>query len=323
MADPALMRTGLNIVSQSYGRDRISMRIYKAHLTALAVANLSIAGAMASHVASSMAGIRNALAQTQRRLRADNVNVHFDVDHFEQIEETVWTAAKHKAVAAVDEAERTLREAAVFEQHEQKVARLREDIDGMDLGKTTARAEELGYDILGEMRRRLFLVIDVDKASYFEQSSGSPFGEAVATAFPRSAQDVAAGSRCLALNEWTAAVIHLMRALEEPLQTIAKRVGVQFPVPTELENWKSIVDQIISRIDSETRTLEQQPKSHERNTELQFLGEAALQMRHFKNAWRNSVAHGRDHYGEQEAELVFRAVRDFMQKMAQVAKTPG
>lgn len=144
MANPAFLRSGLNVVSQSYGRDRVSMRIYKAHLAAVAVANLSIAGSMASHVASSMAGIRNALAQTQRRLRADNVNVHFDVDHFEQIEETLWTAVKHTAVAAVDEAERTLREAEVFEQHEQKVARLREDIDGMDLGKIMARAEELG-----------------------------------------------------------------------------------------------------------------------------------------------------------------------------------
>ncbi len=236
MANPVLIRIGLNIVSQSHGRDRISMRIYKAHFAALAVANLSIAGAVASHVASSMAGIRNALAQTQRRLRANNVNVHFDVDHFEQIKETLWNATKHKAVAAVNEAERALRDVEVFKQHEQKVARLREDIDGMDLGKISARAEELGYDILGEMRRRLFLVIDVDKASYFEQSSGSPFGEAVANAFPRSAQDVAAGSRCLALNEWTAAVTHSCELSKSPCRPSRSELGSSFQLRL---NWRT------------------------------------------------------------------------------------
>jgi len=310
-------------VSQSRGKADNFMKIYKAHLAALAVTNLSIAGGVASHVASSMAGIRNSLAQTQRRLRADNVNMHFDVDHFDGLEQTLWAAARHKAVGAIDEAESALRDAGVFEQNEQKLARLREDIEGMDLGKIAARAEELAYDILGEMRRRLFLAIDVDKAAYFEQAAGSPFGERVGSAFPQSAQDVAAGARCFALNEWTATVVHLMRALEEPLQTIARRVGVQFPAPTELENWKSIVDQIISKIDVQTRALEQQGKSHERNAELQFLGEAALQMRYFKNAWRNNAAHGRDYYGEHEADVVFRAVRDFMTKLADAQAMPG
>ena len=299
------------------------MKTYKADLAALAVTNLSIAGGVASHVASSMAGIKNSLAQAQRQLRVANVNIQFDVDHFDGLEQTLWAAARHKAVAAVEEAEAALKEAGIFEPNEQKLARPRDEIEGMDLGHISARAEELAYDILGEMWRRLFLAIDVDKASYFEQVPGSPFGERVARVFPQSARDVAAAARCFALNEWTATVMHLMRALEERLQMIAQHVGVQCPGTTELENWKSIVDQIVSKIDIQTRALERQGKSHERNAELQLLGEAALQMRYFKNAWRNSAAHGRDHYAEHEADVVFRAVRDFMRTLADTQTIPG
>jgi hypothetical protein len=52
-----------------------------------------------------------------------------------------------------------------------------------------------------------------------------------------------------------------MRALEYPLQVFANRLGVAFPSPTDLENWKNIIDQMQSKIDAEVRRLEGTPKS--------------------------------------------------------------
>ena len=135
--------------------------------------------------------------------------------------------------------------------------------------------------------------------------------------FSNASRDIAAAGRCLALDEWTACVSHLMRALETPLQVFAKRVGVEFQGPTDLENWKNIVDQMESKITAEVKRLEGTPKSHARNEELQFLGDIALDFRHFKNAWRNDVAHGREWYDEREADRVYNAVSHFMKRMAE------
>ena len=86
--------------------------------------------------------------------------------------------------------------------------------------------------------------------------------------------------------------------------------------PLELENWKNIIDNIEAEVNRRVKKLEQQPKGLERNAELKFLAKATLQFRHFKNAWRNDAAHGREHYDSREARIVYDAVKSFMQMMA-------
>ena len=158
----------------------------------------------------------------------------------------------------------------------------------------------------------MFLFVRVDRRHLYEQLE-APFGEAVESKFSEASRDIAAACRCLALDEWTACVLHLMRALETPLHTLADCVGISFPGPLELQNWKNIIDEIEKKIDSQVKALENQKRSLSRNRELKSYAEAAMQFRHFKNAWRNNAAHGRDHYDEREAVVVFDAVRSFMQ----------
>jgi hypothetical protein len=166
-----------------------------------------------------------------------------------------------------------------------------------------------------ELDQPLFLYVDPALRPIFEQAEPL-FGEAVSVAFPEASRDLAAAGRCLALDEWTASVIHLMRALEFPLHALADRIGVTFPNPIDLENWKNIIDQMQSKIEADVRALEQKAKSHERNDRLEWLGKVVLPFRHFKNAWRNNAAHGRDHYDEREARQVWDNVKSFMQTMA-------
>ena len=109
-----------------------------------------------------------------------------------------------------------------------------------------------------------------------------------------------------------------MRALESPLHALATHVGISFPGSLVLENWRNIIDKIEKEISNRVKKLENEKKSLERNKELEFCAQAAMQFRHFKNAWRNSAAHGRDHYDENEAVMVFDAVKSFMQTIADV-----
>jgi hypothetical protein len=50
--------------------------------------------------------------------------------------------------------------------------------------------------------------------------------------------------------------------------------------------------------------------------EITYYSDAASQFRHFKDAWRNHVSHGREHYDQRDAEKVLTNVREFMQHLA-------
>ena len=173
---------------------------------------------------------------------------------------------------------------------------------------------ELKLNVVNDLAAHLCLMVPDKHRSLFEQKAPL-FGTRVADRFPDAGRDIAAAGRCLALDEWTAAVFHLMRVVEHGLRDLADRVGATFPVAIELENWKNIIDAIEKRI----RSVEQQPKSLDKTADLQFYGIAASQFWHFKEAWRNHVSHSREHYDEREAMQVYNAVGDFMQKIAERA----
>ena len=186
-----------------------------------------------------------------------------------------------------------------------------------DCARVEVLVEELLHDLMAELSEPAFLYIEPEKRKFYEQTE-PPFGQVVWDAFGDAQRDIAAAGRCLALNEWTACVVHLMRGLEPALRVIADRVGTTFPTPMEFENWKNIIDKIESEVNAHVKTLEQSKKSIARNEALKAYGEAVLQFRHFKNMWRNNAAHSREHYDEREAQRAYDAVKDFMETVAVV-----
>jgi hypothetical protein len=205
-----------------------------------------------------------------------------------------------------------------------RLARLKDDVEStkakdFDIKAVRLRVQDLACDLFDELSEPVFLHIPFAEKELYEQKEPM-FGQLVADKFPDSAREIAAAGRCLALEEPTAGVAHLMRALESPLQVIAAEMGVTFKKgPNDLENWKNLIDNIEAKIEEDVARLEQTAKSHERNNRLKRLAEIALDFRHFKNAWRNDVAHGREWYDKPYATKVFDAVKSFMQKMAEVA----
>jgi hypothetical protein len=141
------------------------------------------------------------------------------------------------------------------------------------------------------------------------QQTTPAFGVEVEAAFPDATGEIAAASRCYAVDEWTACVFHAMRVLEHGLRPIAQRFNVDFAV----DSWHKV----IKGIEDGLNALRNKQGLTERDRqEITYYSDAASQFRHFKDAWRNHVSHAREHYDEREAEKVLTHVREFMQHLA-------
>jgi hypothetical protein len=169
---------------------------------------------------------------------------------------------------------------------------------------------ELINNIIIELSSPWFLMIPANQRWQYEQTQ-PVFGSAVAQVFSEASADIEAAGRCFALDEWTACVFHLMRSLEHALRKMAATVGLP-PDAMAYENWRSIIDQIESKI----RELEKTRKSAEKVETLRLFSDAAVQFRYFKDAWRNHVSHSRVSYDQHTAPPIWLHVKLFMEQIA-------
>lgn len=130
------------------------------------------------------------------------------------------------------------------------------------------------------------------------------FGGDVEDAFPSAAYDIQESARCLALERWTASVMHVMRAMEVGLLALADHYGV-----APGENWNQTLNQI------EARSREVGRKTHGPDAEA-WAAEAAAHLRFVKNAWRNHAMHPKSTYDEARAQAIFNNCRAFMGHLA-------
>ena len=170
----------------------------------------------------------------------------------------------------------------------------------------------LRESILTEFDGVLFLHIPEARVSLYEQHE-PPFGTAVEEAFPSACADIAAAARLMAVEEPTAAVFHLMRIAEHGLRSLANELGIGLSDHVDLESWKVVIDQINKAI---KRFEESAPKSAEKSKRLTVYATSAVTIGHFKNAWRNHVAHARGSYEAREAMRIWDHVRAFMEELA-------
>ena len=169
------------------------------------------------------------------------------------------------------------------------------------------------HDLLADVEARIedelkhITIFLIDK--HAEKTGAEPlFGLAVQEAFPSSSYDVQEAGRCLAFDRSTAAVLHLMRALEPPLKAMASALDVK----SDQENWGRLLNNIEANVRS--RDL---PPDFWQTRDRDFFTKATTQFFLIKNAWRNHVTHGRDKYTMEEAEEVFASVGAFMRHLSQ------
>lgn len=171
-----------------------------------------------------------------------------------------------------------------------------------DLGQITTMGSHMLASFGDELDARLLFVLSPEEARKY--SAKSPFGESVEEAFPSSTREVGDAAKCLALKQWTACVVHLMRALEPALTALARSVDVE---PDQ--NWNKALNQI----DANLREIS---RSRHGAEDEQWASETSAHFRTIKNAWRNHAAHGRARYNEAEAVAIFDNVGFLMRTLA-------
>ena len=180
--------------------------------------------------------------------------------------------------------------------------------------------DEVRRDLVHELRTKYFLILPEGRRELLEQKEPLFGPEVDARADDDLRDEIRAAGRCLAYDEWTAAVFHLMRVLERGLRDISKRLKLKFPrKPIDYQDWEGILQAIETKI-QQLKNPQGKPLTGRGRARVEYLSDAVSQFRIFKDAWRNYVSHSRGFYGETEAFKVFRAVEHFMQALAKGPK---
>ncbi|RFC63590.1 hypothetical protein DYI37_11330 [Fulvimarina endophytica] len=171
-----------------------------------------------------------------------------------------------------------------------------------ELGKMATQAELVANSFRDEMQARMVFVIPGRHASLYDVNA--PFGEAVEDAFPSASIDIQEAGNCIALGRWTAAVMHLMRALEVGLAAMAEHFSVG-----PAENWNKVLNQLEAALRASDRATVGAEGE-------QWAAEAGTHFRFIKNAWRNHAMHARERYDEERAVAIYSNAKSFMQHLA-------
>ena len=102
-----------------------------------------------------------------------------------------------------------------------------------------ASFKQLRGTIQSEVNKLQFAFIPAGKVQFFEKHD--LFGERVSAAFPSAQPEIQDAGNCLAADLHTAAVFHLMRAVEHGLRALARRFKVRLGQPLEYACWEHVI----------------------------------------------------------------------------------
>lgn len=174
---------------------------------------------------------------------------------------------------------------------------------GYDLNSVSALIDALGYLLHAfgdELKARTVVALSLRFGGLYKSSEPN-FGKSVESAFPNAAEDISEAGKCLALEQSTAAVFHLMRAMEIAVQVLSAKLSIS---NCERE-WGKLLSDI-------TQKIELIPKGDERDR----WSEVRTHLYHVKQAWRNGTMHPKQTYTMDEASAIFDACRSFMTELA-------
>jgi hypothetical protein len=170
--------------------------------------------------------------------------------------------------------------------------------------------DELTRRIEDELDLVWFVHVSNDRLGSYRNSAG--FGDRVSAKFPEAAFDVEHAGTCLALEEGTACVIHLMRVVESAVDAIALGTGVPESAVKAVTTWEHLMKEINNKIQENNRTsVPTWLASHS------FYENALAYLHAAKNAWRNPSMHLDKKYTHEEAARIYEAAKNLMQHLAE------
>lgn len=165
--------------------------------------------------------------------------------------------------------------------------------------------ERIKNDFLYILSKRFFYYLPPDLARFYGQTA--LFGEAVAKKFPGASNDIEWAGNCLALDQPTACVLHLNRAMEIAIYRLAKKLRI---VPDAKDNMGSMLGKMTDPIKSMPDKTEAQKRKKEK------WAECRTNLYHVKMAWRDPSSHGKQSYDGKQARDILERVNGFMRQLA-------
>jgi HEPN domain-containing protein len=187
------------------------------------------------------------------------------------------------------------------------IKRLLERLEAGDFTASEYRniIKELDGRISDELAEIVFLHLPKEHTNLYDDKP--QFGSEVADKFPKAMTDIQEGAKCFAVGRSTATVFHLMRVMEYAVQYLGKRLNISLVAE---KNWANILDEV----DKAIKALP--VKNSRQKANRNKYAESSAHLRMVKDAWRNDVMHPKETYTEEEAERIFRNVKDFMIHLA-------
>ena len=168
------------------------------------------------------------------------------------------------------------------------------------------RLAEINSRMTSELKSVLMLVLKPENQRYFEPEEPI-FGQEVESAFPGFvSENISEAGKCLALGRGTAAVFHLMRALEHAVQRLGAKLNVTVIDKNNVDlDWGKIVANMKAPVEAMAKGPEKDKWS-----------EALTLLIHVKQAWRHPTMHPKETYTEEQAKVVLDATGAFMRHLA-------
>ena len=161
--------------------------------------------------------------------------------------------------------------------------------------------ENLQERIEDELSKELLFHVPANRARFYNYSLEP-------SSFPRSASEIIAAGRCLAFGEGTAAVFHLMRAIDMGLRSVAASLAISYTA----SNWKGVGDAIEKRMSAKY-----QEKATDWKQKEPMYASILVDIQAISRAHRNPVMHELDQkYTETEAEYLFTVTEHFIEHLA-------
>ncbi len=173
-------------------------------------------------------------------------------------------------------------------------------------GEANRLFDELRGRLLDEQQQPTFLaIVDARHQDYFREEA--IFGGNVAERFPSAAYDIAHAGKCLALDEYTGCVFHLMRAAEYALRAFAATFKVKV---TDASTWSAILRDIKNAIEAKSKAWKKRNGNEEFFMGLWSSADA------IRAGVRNPTMHLRGKYDDKEAQHIFELTKGFMERAA-------
>jgi hypothetical protein len=157
-----------------------------------------------------------------------------------------------------------------------------------------------------DLRKRNFIFVEPGWDAYYGKADAFGLGS---SKLKDCLPDIQRAGNCLAMQEGTACVFHLMRAMEMAVRKLSGRLNITVNAQT---TWRILTGAMDGKIKNmpDTKDVDKRKKDK--------WAEARANLHHVGSVWRNNTMHPATSYTPSQARDVYNAVRVFMNALAEL-----